>query len=56
MNMTPSFGGLYYVNQAIEVQDLSHVTMISTDETSTKKGHNYVTIFMDPEKRSVKRL
>lgn len=43
----------YYVDHAIEVQDLSHVTMISTDETSAKKGHNYVTIFMDPEKRNV---
>jgi transposase len=28
----------YYVDHAIEVQDLSHVTMISTDETSAKKG------------------
>lgn len=43
----------YYVDHAIEHQDLSHVTMISTDETSAKRGHNYVTIFMDSEKRNV---
>jgi transposase len=28
----------YYVDNAIEAQDLSHVTQISTDETSAKKG------------------
>jgi transposase len=43
----------YYVDNAIAVQDLSHVTKISTDETSAKRGHNYITIFMDPEKRNV---
>ncbi|MDC3413825.1 transposase family protein [Aquibacillus sp. 3ASR75-11] len=43
----------YYVDQAIAVQDLSHVTMIGTDETSAKKGHNYVTIFMDLKKKNV---
>jgi transposase len=43
----------YYVDQAIAVQDLSHVTAISTDETSAKRGHDYITIFMDPEQRNV---
>jgi transposase len=43
----------YYVDNAISVQDLSHVTQISTDETSAKRGHNYITIFMDPEGRNV---
>ncbi|WP_335871508.1 ISL3 family transposase [Bacillus sp. 2205SS5-2] len=43
----------YYVDHAIEAQDLSHVTMISTDETSAKRGHQYVTIFMDPEGKNV---
>ena len=43
----------YYVDHAIEAQDLSDVTMISTDETSAKKGHNYITIFMDPQKKNV---
>jgi transposase len=43
----------YYVDHAIEAQDLSHVTMISTDETSAKRGHQYVTIFMDPKEKNV---
>lgn len=43
----------YYVDHAIEAQDLSDVTMISTDETSSKRGHNYITIFMDPQKKNV---
>jgi transposase len=43
----------YYVENAIAVQDLSHVTQISTDETSAKRGHNYITIFMDPQQRNV---
>ncbi|WLR41848.1 ISL3 family transposase [Bacillus carboniphilus] len=43
----------YYVDHAIESQDLSEVTMISTDETSSKRGHNYITIFMDPQKKNV---
>jgi transposase len=43
----------YYVDKAIAIQDLSHVTKISTDETSAKRGHNYITIFMDPEKRNI---
>ncbi|WP_371932601.1 ISL3 family transposase [Bacillus carboniphilus] len=40
----------YYVDHAIESQDLSEVTMISTDETSSKRGHNDITIYMDPKK------
>lgn len=43
----------YYVDHAIATQDLSYVTKISTDETSAKRGHNYITIFMDPEKKNV---
>ncbi|MDQ0221113.1 hypothetical protein ELQ35_01825 [Peribacillus cavernae] len=43
----------YYVDHAIKVQDLSHVTMSSTDETSAKRGHQYVTIFMDPQEKNV---
>ncbi|SDX99581.1 Transposase [Evansella caseinilytica] len=43
----------YYVDHSIATQDLSHVTKISTDETSSKRGHNYITIFMDPEKANV---
>lgn len=43
----------YYVDHAIAVQDLSYVTKINTDETSAKRGHNYITIFMDPEQKNV---
>lgn len=43
----------YYVDHAIAVQNLSHVTKIGTDETSSKRGHNYVTIFMDADKKYV---
>lgn len=43
----------YYVDRAIEAQDLSHVKMIGTDETSAKRGHNYVTIFMDLQEKNV---
>lgn len=43
----------HYVDNAIAAQDLSYVTKISTDETSAKRGHNYITIFMDPEQKNV---
>lgn len=43
----------HYVDNAIAAQDLSHVTKISTDETSAKRGQDYITIFMDPEGRNV---
>jgi transposase len=43
----------YYVDHAIAAQDLSYVTKINTDETSAKRGHNYITIFMDPEQKNV---
>lgn len=43
----------HYVDHAIAVQELSYVTKINTDETSAKRGHNYVTIFMDSERKNV---
>lgn len=43
----------YYVENAIATQDLSYVTKINTDETSAKRGHNYITIFMEPELKNV---
>ncbi|GEL78836.1 hypothetical protein TMU01_30710 [Tenuibacillus multivorans] len=43
----------YYVDNAIATQDLSHVTHINTDETSSKRGHNYITIFVDSDKKNV---
>nr|WP_245719654.1 helix-turn-helix domain-containing protein [Paenibacillus tianmuensis] len=43
----------HYVDNAIAAQDLSYVTKINTDETSAKRGHNYITIFIDPEQKNV---
>lgn len=42
-----------HVKKAYEEKDLSSVTQVGIDETSTKKGHNYMTVFMDMEKREV---
>nr|WP_234399697.1 helix-turn-helix domain-containing protein [Paenibacillus popilliae] len=41
------------VDNAIAAQDPSYVTKINTDETSAKRGHNYITLFMDPERKNV---
>jgi len=43
----------YWINLAVSKDDLSSVTQIGMDETSRKKGHNYVTIFADLESRRV---
>ncbi|WP_077296206.1 ISL3 family transposase [Virgibacillus pantothenticus] len=43
----------HYVDQAMAHQDLSHVTKINTDETSSKRGHQYITIFVDSDKKNV---
>lgn len=43
----------YYVNEAVDKQDLSNVQCIGIDETSTKKGHKYVSIFVDLAKSQV---
>jgi transposase len=40
-----------YVNEARELEDYSGVSIIGIDETSTRKGHNYVTTFVDLEKK-----
>ena len=36
-----------YVNAALKVADYSDMERVGLDETSSKKGHNYVTIFVD---------
>ena len=43
----------YWVNQAVEALDLSDVTKLAIDETSRKRGHDYVTITIDAMKRRV---
>jgi len=41
----------HYVAQAVAQFDLSSVEAIGLDETASKRGHNYVTIFIDMERR-----
>lgn len=43
----------YRVRQALERMDLSGVTTIYVDETSSKKGHNYITVICDQDRRVV---
>jgi transposase len=43
----------HHVKKAIKGLDLSHVTAVCIDETSEKKGHNYITVFADPDSRRV---
>lgn len=41
----------HYVGQALAQLDLSGVQAIGLDETASKRGHNYVTIFIDMARR-----
>ena len=43
----------YWVNDAVEKQDLSAVTKLAIDETSFKRGHEYVTVTIDAIERKV---
>ena len=43
----------FWINLAVSKDDLSNVTQIGMDETSRKKGHNYVTVFADLESHRV---
>jgi len=43
----------YWVQDAVEKMDLSEVSSLAIDETSCRRGHNYVTIILDAVKRSV---
>ena len=42
----------YYVKEARKAEDFSDVSAIGIDETS-KKGHHYITVFMDLERKTV---
>jgi transposase len=42
-----------YVNQAQAVANYSDVRQVGVDETATKRGHNYVTLFVDMEQAKV---
>jgi len=41
----------HYVGKAVAAFDLSAVEAIGLDETASKRGHNYVTVFIDMECR-----
>jgi len=41
----------HYVAQALARFDLTAVKAIGLDETASKRGHNYVTVFIDMERR-----
>ena len=43
----------YWVNEAVNRQDLKEVRRLAVDETSRLKGHDYVTVFVDMDKRRV---
>jgi len=39
----------YYVEQALEAADYSEVAVLGIDETASKRGHDYVSLFVDLE-------
>ena len=42
-----------YVDAAVDLTNLSELTAVSIDETSCRRGHEYVTIVVDEDKRRV---
>lgn len=42
----------HYVDDALQRQDLSSVTRLGVDETSFKRGQDYVTVFADLDRRA----
>ena len=43
----------YWITKAVEEQNLSDVSRIAIDETSFKRGHDYVTVSIDADERRV---
>ena len=43
----------YYVHKSLEQSDLSQVRRVGVDETSSRKGHKYVTLFVDLDTNKV---
>jgi transposase len=43
----------HYVWQAVEKQDLSELRRIAADETSARRGHDYISLFVDMASRKV---
>ncbi len=42
----------HYVTKALRGLDLSGLTAVCFDETASKRGHNYVTVFIDADRES----
>jgi transposase len=42
-----------YVREALEQQDLSEMTTVAADETASRRGHDYVTLFVDMKQSRV---
>ena len=43
----------HYVSRAVEGLDLSEVEQIAADETSARRGHDYISLFVDMGRRKV---
>jgi len=43
----------HYVGQAREQADFSGVRQVAMDETASRRGHNYISLFLDSEERRV---
>jgi transposase len=43
----------HYISRAVERLDLSEVTQIAADETSARRGHDYISLFVDMARRKV---
>jgi len=43
----------HYVWRAVEALDLSQVRRIAADETSARRGHDYISLFVDMARRKV---
>jgi len=42
----------HYVGKALEALDFSELAAFGFDETASKRGHNYVTVFVDMQRRT----
>ena len=43
----------HYISKAVDALDLSRVTQIAADETSARRGHDYISLFVDIARRKV---
>ncbi len=43
----------FYVDEAVKEIDLSELAEVSIDETSCRRGHDYITLVADARKRRV---